>query len=913
MLVVRGARQNNLKNITVELPTGRMSVITGVSGSGKSSLAFDTIYAEGYRRYMDSLSIQARSFMEQLPRPDVDTIEGLAPAVAISQRITRPSPRATVATVSEVAAYLRLLFAYEGTPYCPKCGRELRAMSRSAIVDYITSLPEKAKVILMAPLVRDRQGTHEEVIRAYTREGFVRMRIDGKYLEAGESLSLDGTKAHSIEGVIDRIVVRSGIRERVADSVETALRLGSGVIMLDITREGAGSELEYLGERAACPRCQIALPEITPRLFSSNSMTGMCPDCDGLGIAGDSLAGGIVTAPELSAFDGALGPLNGPDGKLRPRYLAVLRKFLKMFHIEPETPLGIYPSEALNALLFGVEAGAGLASPFEGVVAFLRERGVRPKAHDTDVCASCKGSGLRSEALTVKLSGKNIAEICALECRDCVAFFACLNVRREALLPVLREISGRLEYIEGVGLGYLTLDRRADTLSGGELQRLRLATQIGSRLSGVVYVLDEPTIGLHASDTRKLLAALSGFLDRGNTVIAVEHDAEVIRSADFILELGPGAGSHGGEVTFAGTIDQCLLAATSKTGAYLSGKKRIERAAAQYGGVLGSIEIRGAREHNLRGVDVDIPAGRLTCIAGPSGAGKSTLAVDVLLRAAEARLGDADIPGCLDSLILPPGITSCSMVDSTPLRRSYRTNVTTYLGIAQHIRQVFSASPEAKMRGWGASKFSPNVRGGRCESCSGTGLRKLEMQFLPDVYAMCEDCEGSGFNREVLEVRFKGMNFAQIMNMEVEEAERFFMNISAIRKPLRLLKEIGLGYLKVGQSATTFSGGEAQRVKLAAGLIKNKGGGGLYILDEPTIGLHFEDVERLLVVLVKLVEHGNTVVVVEHDAEFIARCDYVIELGPAGGRDGGLLISAGRPEDIAAQGTLTGREIAKHL
>lgn len=906
MISIRGARQHNLRNLSLDIPSGKMTAFVGVSGSGKSSLAFDTLYAEGYRRYMDSLSIQARSFMEQMPRPDVDSIDGLSPSVAISQRITRPSPRATVASVTEISAYLRLLFAHAGDQFCPGCGRQIRSFSRSAIVDKVLSYPEKTRVILLAPLVRERVGSHDDTLRAYSREGFVRLRVNGVYCELSDMPALNPSKKHSIEGVIDRIVVRPGIRDRIAESIETALRLGSGILMLDVFDEsGKSGQIEYLGLRASCAECMISLPEMRPSFFSQNSTNGMCTACDGLGITSSISTESLISHPEKSLLDGAIGALNGKDGRPLRRFLPVFRKFLKMTGISHNAPVSSYPAEAKEMLLFGLPPEGDVLSQFEGIVTFLRSFREKELTSDYATCTKCNGSGLRDESRFVRINGKDIASIYKLETRSAAEFFNSINAPNSATKPIVEEIRGRLAYMMDVGLGYLSLNRRADTLSGGELQRIRLATQIGSRLSGVIYVLDEPTIGLHPADTRNLIKALNSFLHRGNTVIVVEHNREVMAACDHIIELGPGAGSGGGSLTFQGEYSE-LIKADSLTGSFLSGKRAISSARNDLINSIRNIEIENASLHNLKGISVSFPVGSFTCVVGPSGAGKSTLAVDLLLPYVSNMLKP-------DNGLSYMGIGAAVLVDPQPLKRSGRSNITTYLGFAQHIRTLFSSVPEAKMRGYDASRFSSNAKTGRCESCGGTGSKRLEMVFMPDVFIPCEDCKGTGFNSEVLEIRFKGLNYAQIMDMEVAEAEKFFGNSIRIRKPLRLLKEIGLGYLKLGQSASTFSGGEAQRVKLAAGLVGSRHKHTLFVLDEPTIGLHFADIERLIVLIRKLVEFGHTVVAVEHDPEFIACADHLIELGPGGGEDGGKLIATGKPEEIVRMGTLTGREIAPYI
>ncbi len=906
MLRIEGARQHNLKGVTLEIRSGALTAIAGVSGSGKSSLAFDTIYAEGYRRYMDSLSMKARSLMDRLPRPDADAIEGLSPAVAISQRLSRPSPRSTVGSVTEIHAFLRLLFAHEGVPHCPSCGLPLAAMSRAAIVDRITALPEGTRVVLLAPLVTARKGDHSDVLRAYRREGFVRVRVDGVQHYLDELEPLDPEKEHDIEAVVDRIVIRDGVRSRVAESVETALRLGSGIIAVEYSAgRGEPARTMKMGERAVCPSCRFAFPPLRPSFFSPNSHYGMCPACKGLGVSGEVDEQEVFTAPSRPLLEGAIGPLNGPDGKPERRYLSFLEDFLARHSLPRSVSPASLDASLRRELLYGAE-GRG------GIVPFLlkhRREALRGKLLP---CGECGGDGLRQEARHVKLGGLSMPELSALELREALAFLKGVEVKREAMRHALEEVRGRLAYLVEVGLGYLTLDRRAETLSNGELQRIRLATQVGSRLSGVVYVLDEPTVGLHPADTKDLLRSLRRFTDRGNTVIVVEHSPEVLREVDEIIELGPGAGRRGGEVVFKGTLDEMMRSPSSITGAYLRGEKAVRRERTSPCRPWGVVRLQGVRRWNLDGLDVEIPLGAFTVITGRSGAGKSTLA-EALVESARAALAGAPPPPWVEAAEGFEGLSAVVPVDPSPLKRSARSNVSTYLGFAPAIRSLFAAAPEARMRGYSASRFSPNSREGRCESCRGTGVLRLEMVFLPDALVPCEDCGGTGLNREVLEIRYRGLNYAQVMEMEVAEAESFFANVRKVRVPLRLLREIGLGYLKLGQPSNTFSGGEAQRVKLAAGLVMSRRRSTLFVLDEPTMGLHFEDVNRLLVLLDKLVSAGHTVVAVEHDPWFAACADHIIELGPGGGKEGGKLTACGPPERVARADTVTGREVAAVL
>ncbi len=926
-ITIKGAREHNLKNIDLKIPRDNLVVITGLSGSGKSSLAFDTIYAEGQRRYVESLSAYARQFLGMMEKPDVDFIEGLSPAVSIEQRSSARNPRSTVGTVTEIYDYLRLLYARVGTPYCYKCGRKISQQTVQQIVDLVLALPRGKKIQILAPLVKGRKGEYREVFEQIRKEGFIRARVDGKIAEVEGEIKLEKYKKHSIEVVVDRLVVGKKIAKRLADSLETALKLGSGMVMVDVV---GGEELLF-SEHHACVHCGISYPELSPRMFSFNSPYGACPTCGGLGTKMEIDPDLVVPDEGVSIAHGAIVSWGDPVGNW---YYHKLKSLAKHYDFSLYVPFSRLSREVKKVVLYGTgrkelrfswenEEGRGeYFGTFEGVIPNLERRYRQTESQAVREwierfmrilpCPDCNGSRLKNESLAVKIRNLNIAELTQVSVKQCRKFFADLKLSaREYRIArqVLKEINDRLGFMMDVGLDYLTLDRSAASLSGGEAQRIRLATQIGSRLVGVLYILDEPSVGLHQRDNKRLLGTLLGLRDLGNTVLVVEHDRETIETADHVIDLGPGAGRDGGWVVTQGTPQSIKRSRKSLTGKHLSGRLTIPvpvRRRNQDGDFL---TIVGARGNNLKKIRVDFPLGLFVCVTGVSGSGKSTLVNETLYRILAQRFYSAKIaPLEYERIVGLENVDKVIDIDQSPIGRTPRSNPATYTGVFTPIRDLFAMLPEAKVRGYRPGRFSFNVRGGRCEACEGDGIIKIEMHFLPDVYVPCEVCKGKRYSRETLEIRYKGKSIADVLDMTVDEAYEFFASIPKIRRKLQTLKDVGLGYIHLGQPATTLSGGEAQRVKLSTELSKVSTGRTFYILDEPTTGLHFEDVKMLLSVLNKLVEMGNTVVVIEHNLDVIKTADYIIDLGPEGGDEGGRLVAAGTPEDVAkSKGSYTGR------
>jgi len=907
-LFIRGAREHNLKNIDVTIPRDKLTVITGLSGSGKSSLAFDTIYAEGQRRYVESLSAYARQFLGLMEKPDVDLIEGLSPAISIEQKTAGHNPRSTVGTVTEIYDYLRLLFARAGTPHCPNCGRPVQRQSAAQIAEIVLSWEPDTRIEVRAPLVQSRKGEFRELFESVRKQGFIRAYVDGELAEVANPPKLNRRQNHTISVVVDRLVVRPEDRARLVDSIETAVKLADGLV--EVSNVDAKA-VELFSEKYGCPVCGISLPELEPRHFSFNSPFGACPTCGGLGTRRRVSEELILGDPRISLLEGVIIPWGEPQGYLRK---VVLPALARQFKFDLNTGWGDLAPPVRDAILRGDPA-----HNWEGVLANIERRyegstsdSVRIELEEYMIavnCDVCGGRRLKPEALAVTIADRNIGEITELPVNDALAFFASVPVRengkpgldREIAAPILKEVRERLQFLVDVGLEYLTLGRAAESLSGGEAQRIRLATQIGSRLVGVLYILDEPSIGLHQRDNARLLATLEQLRDLGNTVIVVEHDEETIRAADYVVDLGPGAGKHGGHVIATGTVSDIVGTPASLTGRYLAGEKEIRVPSSRRPrDKRRSLKVEGAREHNLRRLDVEIPLGLFVAVTGVSGSGKSTLIEDILHRALARHFYRARvIPGAHDRITGFEYIDKVIDIDQSPIGRTPRSNPATYTGLFTPIRELFAELPDAKIRGYGPGRFSFNVKGGRCEACQGDGLVKIEMHFLPDVYVPCEVCKGKRYNRETLEVRFRGLNISDVLELTVEDALAFFENQPRIKQKLETLNDVGLGYIHLGQSATTLSGGEAQRVKLATELSKRDTGRTFYILDEPTTGLHFEDVRLLLEVLHRLVDRGNTVLVIEHNIDVIKTADWIIDLGPEGGTRGGAIIAAGTPEDVA--------------
>nr|WP_302642513.1 excinuclease ABC subunit UvrA [uncultured Dysosmobacter sp.] len=936
-IIVKGARANNLKNIDVTIPRDKLVVMTGVSGSGKSSLAFDTIYAEGQRRYVESLSSYARMFLGQMDKPDVDYIEGLSPAISIDQKTTSKNPRSTVGTVTEIYDYLRLLWARAGTPHCPNCGKEIRQQTIDQIIDQVLALPEGTRIQVMAPVIRGKKGEHAKVFEDAKRSGYVRARVDGSLYELDEEIKLEKNKKHSIEIIVDRLIIRPDIRQRLTDSVETAAKLSGGLVIVNLLREE--KDLSF-SQNYACEDCGISMEELTPRMFSFNNPFGACPTCTGLGNQ-------LKADPALMIQDGGKSILDGAiqasgwnnirgDGISRMYFDALSKKY-KFSLTEPWNSLS---DEAKNIILYGTKGetlelhydqprGKGvLKQAFEGICNNI-ERRYKETQSDASrkeleelmsecPCPDCQGRRLRKESLAVTVGEKNIYEFTTLSVEDALIWMDGLTLTEQQMLiadRILKEIRSRLGFLKSVGLGYLTLARSAGTLSGGESQRIRLATQIGSSLMGVLYILDEPSIGLHQRDNDKLLATLKNLRDLGNSLIVVEHDEDTMRSADYLIDIGPGAGVHGGQVVAAGTPVEVMANPDSLTGQYLSGKKKIEVPAVRRPGNGKVLKVIGAAENNLRHIDVEFPLGTFTVVTGVSGSGKSSLVNEVLFKRLGAELMRMKVrPGKCDRIEGIEQLDKVVNIDQSPIGRTPRSNPATYTGLFNDIRDLFASTQEAKSRGYGQGRFSFNVRGGRCEACSGDGLLKIEMHFLPDIFVPCEVCKGRRYNRETLEVRYKGKNIADVLDMTVDEALDFFSALPKLKKRLQTLQDVGLGYVKLGQPSTELSGGEAQRVKLATELSKQATGKTIYILDEPTTGLHSDDVRKLLEVLQRLVDAGNTVVVIEHNLDVIKCADHLIDLGPEGGDGGGTIVVTGTPEEVAAcSASFTGQYLKRML
>lgn len=917
-IVIKGAREHNLKSIDISIPRNKLVVITGLSGSGKSSLAFDTIYAEGQRRYVESLSAYARQFLEQMEKPDVDLIEGLSPAISIEQKYVSRNPRSTVGTVTELYDYLRLLFARIGKPYCYSCGRLIASQTIQQMVDQLMNMENNSKILILAPVVKGRKGEYHKLLEKFRQNGFVRVRIDGKTIDLADDINIDKNKKHDIELVIDRIKIRENVKKRLADSLEIALKFGEGIAMVDVI----GKEQLLFSEHFACVYCGISYPEITPRLFSFNNPYGACQECGGLGFSQKIDETFVIPEPELSLMEGAIAPWQNTQSVY---YYQMLECLAKYYDFDPYKPFKDLDEKHKKIILYGsgkeeiefhyedTDRQHYFKKPFEGVIPSLERRFAQTQSDyirqelgrymSESKCHMCNGKRLRPESLSIKIADLNIVDVTSLSVKDVSEFFEKLELQekdQKIAERILNEIKERLQFMRNVGLDYLTLDRSSATLSGGEGQRIRLATQIGSSLVGVLYILDEPSIGLHQRDNKRLISTLVRLRNIGNTVIVVEHDEETIKSADFITDLGPGAGEHGGYVVAAGKLKEIIENENSLTGQYLSGRKFIQIPDTRRPVTSKKLVIKGAKQHNLKNIDVEIPIGIFTCVTGVSGSGKSSLIKEILYKAMMRKIYRSHIrAGAYDEIIGTYHIDKVIDIDQSPIGRTPRSNPATYTGVFTGIREIFAKLPEAKMRGYNIGRFSFNVKGGRCEACQGDGIKKIEMHFLPDIYVTCEICKGKRYNRETLEVKYKGKNIADVLNMTVAQALEFFDRIPKIKNKLNTLTNVGLDYIKLGQSATTLSGGEAQRVKLSKELSKISTGRTLYLLDEPTTGLHFADIQKLLEVLKTLTDAGNTIIIIEHNLDVIKNADYIIDLGPEGGDKGGYVVATGTPEEIA--------------
>ena len=933
-IIVRGARSHNLKNIDVTIPRDQLVVITGLSGSGKSSLAFDTLYAEGQRRYVESLSAYARQFLGQMDKPDVDSIDGLSPAIAIDQKTTSRNPRSTVGTVTEINDYLRLLYARVGKPYCPNDGTLIESQSIEQMVNRVMELPERTKIQILAPIVKGKKGEHKKVFENIQKDGYIRIRVDGEMMETTDEILLEKNKKHSIEIVVDRIIVSDKSRSRLFDSLEAALRLAEGYAIVDVI----GQEEILFSEHYACPHCGFTIGELEPRLFSFNAPFGACPECDGLGMKLEVDIDLVIPDKEKTLNEGALVPWNPISSNYYPE---MLRQFCEQFKVPMDLPFETLTQSQKNLVLYGSgdanfhfhyenEFGGvrDVDVPFEGVIVNVKRRyhetnsdytREQMRQYMTELsCKACHGHRLNEQALAVKVNHKHISEVLELSVDEEIEFFKGLTLSpqdEQIAAPILKEVQSRLTFLKNVGLQYLNLSRAAGTLSGGEAQRIRLATQIGSNLSGVLYILDEPSIGLHQRDNDRLIQSLQNMRDLGNTLIVVEHDEDTMRAADYLIDIGPGAGEFGGQIIAAGTPKEVEKNPNSLTGQYLSGKKSIAVPTERRTEDKGWIHLKGASENNLKSVNVNIPLGRLVAVTGVSGSGKSSLVNGVLKKALAREISKSkEKPGAFKSIEGYEGLDKIIDIDQSPIGRTPRSNPATYTSVFDDIRDLFATTNEAKLRGYKKGRFSFNVKGGRCEACKGDGILKIEMHFLPDVYVPCEICHGSRYNSETLEVKYKGKSIAEVLEMTVDDAVEFFQAVPKIKRKLQTIKDVGLGYVTLGQSATTLSGGEAQRMKLASELQRVSTGNTFYVLDEPTTGLHTDDIARLLEVLNRLVESGNTVLVIEHNLDVIKTADYIIDMGPEGGSGGGLVVATGTPEEVAqVEGSFTGQYLKKVL